>query len=309
VWQSPWCKLQRFHRVDEDGKARPKVLLVAPLSGHYATLLRGTVRGFLQDHDVYVTEWSNARDVPIYEGRFDFHDFVDHVRAMLAEIGPSAHVVAVCQPGPPALAAASLMAEDKDPNRPASMVFMGSPIDARLSPTVTNKMAEDRPFTWFQSYMIHTVPAPYLGVNRRVYPGFVQLYSFMSMNEKLHMDAHWRYFEDLMRDDGDSAAKHEGRADPSRPPGGPGRDHRHRPDDGGGSPRRHLGGRPDPGGPRPVPQHPRGDEGALCPSGRRALWRVQRLQVPPRHLPAHPRLHPQGRPRVGARRCVIALSA
>jgi poly(3-hydroxybutyrate) depolymerase len=208
VWQSPWCKLQRFRRVDEDGQARPKVLLVAPLSGHYATLLRGTVRGFLQDHDVYVTEWSNARDVPIYEGRFDFHDFLDHVRAMLAEIGPSAHVVAVCQPGPPALAAAALMAEDEDPNRPASMVFMGSPIDARLSPTVTNKMAEDRPFTWFQSYMIHTVPAPYLGVNRRVYPGFVQLYSFMSMNEKMHMDAHWRYFEDLMRDDGDSAAKH-----------------------------------------------------------------------------------------------------
>lgn len=210
VWKSPWCRLQRFRRESDvrEASSAPKVLILAPLSGHYATLLRGTVRGFLQDHEVYVTEWSNARDVPIYEGRFDFHDFVDHVRAMLTEIGPNTHLVAVCQPGPPALTAASLMAEDKDPNRPASMIFMGSPIDARLSPTVTNKMAEDRPFTWFQHYMIHTVPAPYLGALRRVYPGFVQLYSFMSMNEKLHTDAHWRYFEDLVKDDGDSAAKH-----------------------------------------------------------------------------------------------------
>ena len=206
VWSSAWVKLRRFRRAGL-GQA-PKVLIVAPLSGHYATLLRGTARGFLQDHEVYITDWSNARDVPIYEGRFDFHDFVDHVRAMLTEIGPGAHVVAVCQPGPPVLTAAALMAEDKDPNRPASMVFMGSPIDARLSPTVTNKMAETRPFTWFQSYMIHTVPAPYLGAFRRVYPGFVQLYSFMSMNEKLHTDAHWRYFEDLVKDDGDGAAKH-----------------------------------------------------------------------------------------------------
>jgi poly(3-hydroxybutyrate) depolymerase len=206
VWQSAWCKLQRFKK---DGAGdQPKVLIVAPLSGHHATLLRGTVRGFLQDHEVYITDWTNARDVPLYEGRFDFHDFVDHIRAMLTEIGPGVHVLAVCQPGPPVLAAAALMAEDRHPCRPASLMFMGSPIDARLSPTVTNKMAETRPFTWFQSYMIHTVPAPYLGAYRRVYPGFVQLYSFMSMNEKMHMDAHWRYFEDLVKDDGDGAAKH-----------------------------------------------------------------------------------------------------
>jgi poly(3-hydroxybutyrate) depolymerase len=210
VWRSPWCKLQRFRRdpAAADRPPEPKVLIVAPLSGHHATLLRGTVRGFLQDHEVYITDWVNARDVPVYEGRFGFHDFVDHVRAILTEIGPGVHVVAVCQPGPPVLTAASLMAEDKDPARPASMIFMGSPIDARLSPTVTNKIAEDRPFTWFQSYMIHTVPAPYMGASRRVYPGFVQLYSFMSMNEKMHQDAHWRYFEDLVRDDGDGAAKH-----------------------------------------------------------------------------------------------------
>jgi poly(3-hydroxybutyrate) depolymerase len=210
VWSSAWVKLQRFRRVEpaRPPGAEPKVLIVAPLSGHYATLLRGTVRGFLQDHEVYITDWSNARDVPVYEGRFGFEDYVDHVRTMLAEIGPNTHVVAVCQPGPPVLAAAALMAEDKDPNRPASMIFMGSPIDARLSPTVTNKMAETRPFTWFQSYMIHTVPTPYLGAARRVYPGFVQLYSFIAMNEKMHMDAHWRYFEDLVKDDGDGAAKH-----------------------------------------------------------------------------------------------------
>jgi poly(3-hydroxybutyrate) depolymerase len=171
-------------------------------------LLRGTVRAFLQDHDVYISDWSNARDVPLIEGRFDFHDYLDHVRNMIGAIGPGVHVLAVCQPGPPVMAACALMAEDKDPLRPASMIFMGSPIDARLSPTVTNKMAEDRPFTWFQQQMIYTVPPPYMGAMRQVYPGFVQLYSFMKMNEAQHLNAHWRYFEDLVRDDGDGAAKH-----------------------------------------------------------------------------------------------------
>jgi poly(3-hydroxybutyrate) depolymerase len=214
VWSTAWVKLQHFRRDPQAlaaaGQATPapSVLIVAPLSGHYATLLRGTVRGFLQDHDVYITDWSNARDVPLYEGQFNFHDFVDHVRSMITAIGPNTHVVAVCQPGPPVLTAASLMAEDGDPMRPASMIFMGSPIDARLSPTVTNKMAEDRPFTWFQQHMIHTVPHTYLGAMRRVYPGFVQLYSFMSMNEAMHRDAHWRYFEDLVKEDGDAADKH-----------------------------------------------------------------------------------------------------
>jgi poly(3-hydroxybutyrate) depolymerase len=186
----------------------PPVLIVAPLSGHYATLLRGTVEAFLQDHEVYVTDWSNARDVPMLEGRFDFDDYIDHVRAMLAQVGPRPHVVAVCQPGPAVLAAASLMAEDNHPSRPASMTFMGSPIDARLSPTVTNRLAEERPFTWFQRHMIYTTPPPYPGVLRRVYPGFVQLYSFMSMNLERHQDAHRRYFDDLVKGDGDSAEKH-----------------------------------------------------------------------------------------------------
>jgi poly(3-hydroxybutyrate) depolymerase len=215
VWKSPWVRLLRFARNIGDLKragkpsAAPSVLIVAPLSGHYATLLRGTVETFLQDHDVYVTDWVNARQVPMLEGRFDFHDYIDHVRTMLAEIGPRAHVVGVCQPGPPVLAAAAIMAAEDDPNRPASMTFMGSPIDARLSPTATNQLAEARPFAWFQSNMIHTVPWPYPGFGREVYPGFVQLYSFMSMNEARHTDAHREYFRDLVAGDGDGVEKHE----------------------------------------------------------------------------------------------------
>jgi len=215
VWKSPWVRLLRFARNIGDLKragkpsAAPSVLIVAPLSGHYATLLRGTVETFLQDHDVYVTDWVNARQVPMLEGRFDFHDYIDHVRTMLVEIGPRAHVVGVCQPGPPVLAAAAIMAAEDDPNRPASMTFMGSPIDARLSPTATNQLAEARPFAWFQSNMIHTVPWPYPGFGREVYPGFVQLYSFMSMNEARHTDAHREYFRDLVAGDGDGVEKHE----------------------------------------------------------------------------------------------------
>ena len=213
-WTSPWCKLIHFARDRSDlrraGKTGfdPAVLIVAPLSGHYATLLRGTVEAFLPDHEVYITDWVNAREVPLLEGRFDFHDYIDHVRTMLAAVGPRAHVVAVCQPGPPVLAAAALMAEDGDEARPASMTFMGSPIDARLAPTAANKLAEERPFTWFESNMIHTVPPPYPGVMRRVYPGFVQLYSFLSMNAERHQQAHWNYFQDLLKGDDDEAAKH-----------------------------------------------------------------------------------------------------
>jgi poly(3-hydroxybutyrate) depolymerase len=214
AWSSPWVKLVHFAR-DRDDMRRagrrapePAVLIVAPLSGHYATLLRGTVQTFLQDHEVYIADWANARNVPVLEGRFDFHDYIDHIRDMLRVLGPRPHVVAVCQPGPPTLAAASLMAEDGEESRPASMTFMGSPIDARLSPTVTNKLAEEKPFAWFESNMIYTVPPPYAGVGRRVYPGFVQLAAFMSMNLERHQEAHLRYLQHLMRGDGDSAEKH-----------------------------------------------------------------------------------------------------
>jgi poly(3-hydroxybutyrate) depolymerase len=214
VWRSAWVKLQLFRRDRDDlatagaGAHSPPVLIVAPLSGHFATLLRGTVQAFLADHDVYVTDWSNARDVPLIEGRFDFDDYIDAIGDMLAHIGRRAHVIAVCQPGPPVLAMAALMAEDDDPLRPASLTFMGSPIDARHSPTVTNRLAEERPFAWFESNMIYTVPPPYVGTLRRVYPGFVQLFSFMSMNAEAHQDAHRRYFENLVRGDGDSAERH-----------------------------------------------------------------------------------------------------
>ena len=214
VWESAWCRLVQFDRDMADmrhaGKLQldPAVLIVAPMSGHYATLLRGTVEAFAPDHAVFITDWKNARDVPMLEGRFDFDDYIEHIQQMLRALGHRAHVVAVCQPGPPVLAAAALMAEDNDPRRPRTMTFMGSPIDARLSPTVTNKLAEERPFTWFESNMIYTVPAPYPGAGRRVYPGFVQLASFMSMNMERHKDAHRRYFDHLVSGDGDSADKH-----------------------------------------------------------------------------------------------------
>lgn len=214
VWSTPWGKLTHFARDMSDlrraGKTElePAVLLVAPLSGHYATLLRGTLEAFLQDHEVFITEWSNARDVPFVAGRFDFHDYIDHVRDMLRAMGPRPHVVAVCQPGPAVLAAAALMSEDGEESRPASMTIMGSPIDARLSPTVTNKLAEERPFAWFESNMIYNVPPPYLGAGRRVYPGFVQLAGFVSMNLDKHREAHRRYLSHLMEGDGDSADKH-----------------------------------------------------------------------------------------------------
>lgn len=214
VWSTPWVKMIHFARDMSDMRRagrrelQPPVLIVAPLSGHYATLLRGTVQAFLKDHEVFITDWSNARDVPVMEGKFDFHDFIDHVRDMLRFLGPRPHVVAVCQPGPPVLAAAALMAEDGEPSRPGSMTFMGSPIDARLSPTATNKLAEEKPFTWFQSNMVYSVPAPYPGMGRQVYPGFVQLYSFVSMNLEKHQQAHLQYLQDLMKGDGDGAEKH-----------------------------------------------------------------------------------------------------
>ncbi len=214
VWESPWVELVHFQRdlpkprqTKSKKTETPKVLLVAPLSGHFATLLRGTVEAFLPDAEVYVSDWTDAKLVPVYEGRFDFHDYVDHVAEMIRQIGPC-HVVAVCQPGPPVLAAASVMAEEKAPLRPLSLTFIGSPMDARRAPTVPNELAASRPFTWFKSNMIHTVPVPYPGAMRRVYPGFMQLAAFISMNHDRHMDAHYTYFEHLLEGDDDSAEKH-----------------------------------------------------------------------------------------------------
>lgn len=214
VWSDSWCDLLHFRRdpqalVEARGRREDrKVLFVAPMSGHYATLLRGTVETFLPDCEVYITDWQDARMVPVSEGRFDLDDFVAYIRKMIAFVGPDVHVVAVCQPGPPTLAAIALMAEDKDPARPASMTFMGSPIDTRKSPTAPNILAEEKPFDWFAQNLIHTVPAPNPGALRRVYPGFLQLAGFMNMNLDRHVDAHWNFYNHLVEGDGDSAEKH-----------------------------------------------------------------------------------------------------
>jgi poly(3-hydroxybutyrate) depolymerase len=186
----------------------PAVLIVAPLSGHYATLLRGTVEAFLPGYDVYITDWQDARMTPIVVGRFDLNDYVDYVIEMLRFLGPETHVVAVCQPGPPVLAAISVLAEAGDDATPATMTFMGSPIDARRSPTQPNLLAQSREFAWFEKNMIHTVPVNYPGAFRRVYPGFVQLASFMGMNWTRHVDAHHEFYKHLIEGDGDSAQKH-----------------------------------------------------------------------------------------------------
>lgn len=214
VWSSPWANMIHFER-DADAlkdargdKSDPTVLIVAPMSGHYATLLRDTVEAFLPEHEVYITDWNDARMVPVIAGRFDLNDYIDHVMGMLRALGPQTHVVAVCQPGPAVVAAVALMADEDDPCTPATMTIMGSPIDARKSPTAPNLLAEKRDIDWFKSNMIHTVPALYPGAFRRVYPGFLQLASFMGMNLSRHVDAHYSYFQNLVKGDGDSTEKH-----------------------------------------------------------------------------------------------------
>ena len=210
IWERPFCKLLHFKRdlPKERNYTDPKVLLVAPMSGHYATLLRGTVEAFLPRHDVYITDWADARDVPLAAGDFDLDDYVSYVRAMLQRLGPDTHVVAVCQPGVPVLAAVALMEEDDDPAIPTSMTLMGAPIDSRIAPTEVNKFADGKELGWFRRNLIKLVPFPNAGVMRPVYPGFLQLSGFMGMNLNRHIDAHRSYFNHLVEGDGDSAEKH-----------------------------------------------------------------------------------------------------
>ncbi|WP_323120813.1 polyhydroxyalkanoate depolymerase [Burkholderia alba] len=165
---------------------QPRVLIVAPMSGHFATLLRGTVRTMLADHDVYITDWHNPRDIPLSAGRFGFDEYVGHVMDFVRHIGPDAHLVAICQPTVAALAAVSLMAADDDPAQPASLTLMAGPIDCRINPTRVNDLANSRPLEWFERHLIGVVPPGFAGAQRRVYPGFVQLCAFMSMNLKRH---------------------------------------------------------------------------------------------------------------------------
>ena len=213
VISRPFCDLVHFRRdhVIADARNDPKVLIVAPMSGHFATLLRGTVEAMLPEHEVYITDWIDARNVPIAEGGFDLADYTDYIIEFceyLAEEGERPAVMAVCQPGVPVLVAASLMAEDKNPGRPSSITLMGSPIDTRINQTEPNRLAQSRPISWFEQNVVVTVPWPNRGVLRRVYPGFLQLSGFMSMNLDRHVDAHMDHFHHLIEGDGDSAAAH-----------------------------------------------------------------------------------------------------
>ena len=209
VWSRPYCNLLRFVRPDfPAGQEQPKLLIVAPMSGHYATLLRGTVEAFLPYCDVYITDWADARMVPLAVGTFDLDDYIDYLRAMLDHLGPGAHTLGVCQPSVPLLAAVAVMEANGDANAPASMTLMGGPIDTRRSPTEVNKLAERRGVEWFRSNCLHTVPFPYPGFGREVYPGFLQLSGFMAMNLDRHVNAHLEMFNHLVKGDGDSAEKH-----------------------------------------------------------------------------------------------------
>lgn len=201
----PFGQLKHFTHKGTAGK--PRLLIVAPMSGHYATLLRGTVERMLPGHDVWITDWHDARDVPLAEGKFDLDDYVDYLMEWLEHIGPGAHMLAVCQPSVPALAAAAVMAAADHPARPRSLTLMGGPIDTRETPTAVNDHATNRPFAWFQENVIATVPAYYAGAGRRVYPGFLQLAGFMSMNLGNHMMSHWGMFKHLIEGDGESADK------------------------------------------------------------------------------------------------------
>ena len=206
----PFCQLKHFKREFDDPArpADPKLLIVAPMSGHWATLLRGTVAAMLPDHDVYITDWRDASKSPLSAGRFDLEDYADYVMNFLRLIGPNTHVMAVCQPGVPVMNAVSVMAAENNPYQPATMTLMGSPIDSRLSPTVPNKLATERPLSWFKNNLITHLPLPHPGFMRKVYPGFLQLSGFMHMNLDKHIDSHRELFANLVRGDGDKADAH-----------------------------------------------------------------------------------------------------
>jgi poly(3-hydroxybutyrate) depolymerase len=203
VLRKPFGQLKRFRRAGiERG---PKLLIVAPMSGHYATLLRGTVERMLPGHDVYITDWRDAKLVPADAGRFDLDDYIDYLVAFLEHIGPGAHMLAVCQPSVPCYAAAAVMSADRHPCRPRTLTMMGGPIDTRKAPTAVNSLATQRPFAWFERNVVATVPYTYPGAGRAVYPGFLQLAGFMAMNLGDHLTSHWEMFKHLVQGDGESA--------------------------------------------------------------------------------------------------------
>jgi len=213
VEDKPFCRLLRFKRFTDDGKLlekmrlQPSVLVVAPLSGHHSTLLRDTVRTLLQDHKVYITDWVDARMVPTEEGAFHLDDYINYVQDFIRKVGPEVHVISVCQPTVPVLAAVSLMAS-RGETTPRTMTMMGGPIDARKSPTAVNNLAMNKSYEWFETNVIYRVPPNYPGAGRPVYPGFLQHTGFVAMNPDRHATSHYDYFLDLVRGDGDSADAH-----------------------------------------------------------------------------------------------------
>jgi poly(3-hydroxybutyrate) depolymerase len=211
VWDRPFCRLLHFERqlAYAPRRPQPRVLIVAPMSGHYATLLSGTVEAFLPNHEVFITDWADARMVPLAEGRFDLDDYIDYVISILHSLGGDCHVIAVCQPAVPVLAAIARMEAENDPFVPHSMTLMGGPIDSRVNPTAVNSAAEQRGIEWFRTRVIAKVPFPQPGFGRQVYPGFLQLAGFVGMNLERHFDAHRDLFTDLVKGDGDSVTKHE----------------------------------------------------------------------------------------------------
>lgn len=210
AWERPFCKLIHFQRafMHPPRRPQPKLLIVAPMSGHYPTLLRGTVETFLPNHEVYITDWTDARMVPAAEGRFDLDDYIDYIISMLHVLGGDVHVIAVCQPSVPVLAGIAAMEADNDPYVPHSMVLMGGPIDTRINANAVNRLAVERGIDWFRTHVITKVPFPHPGFMRDVYPGFLQLHGFMSMNLDRHLEAHRDLFLHLVKGDGDSAQKH-----------------------------------------------------------------------------------------------------
>ncbi|MEJ0094932.1 MAG: polyhydroxyalkanoate depolymerase [Methylocella sp.] len=214
IWERPFCKLLHFKREFAFTDApQPKLLITAPMSGHYATLLRGTVEAFLPFYDVYITDWVDARTMPPSAGRFDFDDYVDYLIAICGRLskqcdGIPLHALGVCQPAVPLIAAVARMEAEDSPHVPASMTLMGGPIDTRRSPTKVNLLAQERGSYWFKRNCISTVPLGYRGAGREVYPGFLQLAGFMAMNFDRHVTAHLDLFNQLVEGDGDSAEKH-----------------------------------------------------------------------------------------------------
>ena len=207
VYQKPYCNLLHFKR-EKIKAGQPKVLLIAPLSGHFATLVRATAKEFLPDHETYITDWRNARDVPLTEGSFSFDDYVTYLMEFITFLGPDTHIIAVCQPCVPAMVALSVMHQENDRNLPKSLTLMGGPIDVRINPTEVNDYASGKDLEWFDKNVICTVPSGFAGKGQTVYPGFIQLSGFLSMNMDSHVNKHFKFFGDLIKGDGDSAENH-----------------------------------------------------------------------------------------------------